>query len=528
MAETLPRKAGRAGGAGKALPAWARLLAALAVLGLFVRAYLSGDPGSKSLFAPLVKSQFSAALYGTGIASLIVIAILAFSLIFGRLFCSVLCPLGTAQELVWRIGNFFRRGAKNGGFQNGRDRLNYKTPPRLRRLVLLATGAGLAAGFFPLMLAADPISNFGRGMGAVRALMEGGALFTIAIGLPLLAILAAAFFRGRAFCAWCPVGQTLGLFSRAAPFGIKITSGGANGCISCGICEKKCPVGCIDSKEKRVDGDRCVLCFSCQAACPRLSAAYGFRPGSRTAASDAEARRVFLRGAGRASLFCSAVYLFGPNIAFALRRVKGSSPEQAGPVKADSADYAGAGGTFPLLPPGAKDIQHYRAHCTGCQACVASCPVGIIKAGASPQPTLDYSKECCQYNCTDCGNICPSGAISRLSIEKKHRTRLAMSALNFDNCVVNTKRNACGACAEVCPTKAILMQPFTESGISSLTRPVFDERYCIGCGACLVACPAVPRAFTIRGVEHQVLADLRPEQETGEVLVIPKTEEFPF
>jgi ferredoxin len=70
---------------------------------------------------------------------------------------------------------------------------------------------------------------------------------------------------------------------------------------------------------------------------------------------------------------------------------------------------------------------------------------------------------------------------------------------------------------------------YGESGIPWLTRPVFDEQYCIGCGACFVACPAEPRALSIEAVGEQTLtAGVRPAGETDEGFVIEDTEDFPF
>jgi ferredoxin len=155
--------------------------------------------------------------------------------------------------------------------------------------------------------------------------------------------------------------------------------------------------------------------------------------------------------------------------------------------------------------------------------------VGIIRAQDSPRPALDYERSGCQYTCVECGKVCPSGAILPLSVEEKQRTRVALSRLYFERCVVNTRRESCGACAEVCPTGAITMTPYSEPGIPYLTRPVFDEQYCIGCGACYAACPAEPRAFTLDAVSEQVLtAGPRPPEESGDELEVQSNGDFPF
>jgi formate hydrogenlyase subunit 6/NADH:ubiquinone oxidoreductase subunit I len=142
---------------------------------------------------------------------------------------------------------------------------------------------------------------------------------------------------------------------------------------------------------------------------------------------------------------------------------------------------------------------------------------------------MDYTSAACQFNCVECGRVCPTGAITRLKVDEKHRTRVALSTLYFERCVVNTKHESCGACAEVCPTGALTMVGYSEPGIPFLTRPVYDERYCIGCGACLAACPAEPRAFTLAAVSEQSLTvGSRPLEEAGDELRVENTDDFPF
>jgi ferredoxin len=492
----------------RVLPALLRVSLAFFVLVFFIYLFLSHSLNSNGILSLAMQGQFSPALYGAGIAGITILVILVCSLLFGRVYCSVLCPLGTMQELFWRAGKLLQgKPEKKEKTERELIRTGYTAAPGIRYAVPLLTGLGLALSFSPLMMALDPISNFGRGLGAFRTVIDGNtAPAILLLALPFVLILVLAFFRGRAFCGWCPVGLTLGLLSSAAPLGMKVSSR----CTSCGICEKKCPAGCMDSRLKRIDSERCVLCFSCAASCPGGRVSYGVRG---KALLSGESRRVFLKGTGKASLFCGAAYLLGPSL------------------KLFSAAPAGGtgGAQFPVLPPGALSERHYSARCVGCQACVAACPVGIITTRNSLRPALDYTNAGCQYNCVECGRVCPTGAIRRLDEEEKHRTRIALSSLDFERCVVNTKRESCGACAEVCPTGAITMVAYGESGVPWLTRPVFDERYCIGCGLCFAACPAEPRALRIEGVREQTLTEgVRPAGESDDGLMIENLDDFPF
>ena len=510
----------------RAAPAWVRGIVAAAVLALFLAAYFAaGNLAVSWLRDAALKTQFSAQLYGGGLFDIAVIAVLAVTLIFGRVFCSVLCPLGTAQELVFRIGALIRgtTGRRKAG---GVFRPGYKKPAAARFLLPLAVGAGLVFSFTPLMIFFDPLSNFGRGLTAVREVALGVVLpFTLVLASFCAVLLVAAFFLGRAFCRWCPVGVTFELFAQFAPFNMRM----GPSCTSCGRCEKECPARCIDTAEKRLDGGRCILCFSCAAVCPQGAAGYGLRRRQGLSKKLPQAqytRRDFLRRA--AALSCGAAYLLGVDLRRILRFSRAAGVEAAANSAAAGEQAAG----MPILPPGARNIGHYRAHCIGCQACVAACPAKIIRARSTPNPTLDYTEAYCQYNCIECGKVCPTHAIVRLDIAEKHRTRIALSSLIFENCVVKTKDEACGACAEVCPTRAVRMVPYPESGIPQLTRPVFDEHYCIGCGACLVVCPAEPKAFRLSAAANQTRTPgLRPtdaevEGEGGSIY--QPTEDFPF
>ncbi|GHV86392.1 ferredoxin [Spirochaetia bacterium] len=541
----LPPKAKKAKPSGR-LAALIRLALAAAVLAFFICAYLppsiipAGTLAAR-LWAPLLKLQFSAALYGTGLLGIIVLGSLVISLFTGRVFCSILCPLGTLQELVWRAGRLRRKTR-----QKPQSR---RTPRALRYLIPLAVGLGITFSFSPLMMLFDPVSTFGRGLGILQTLNSGNigyplkgnpGILPLVLALPFVGILVTAFFRGRVFCDYCPVGLTLGLLSSAAPLRVKLNSR----CVSCGICEKTCPTGCINSREKRVDPGRCVLCFSCMYVCPGGAAEYGLR----AAAVSGESRRALLRQgltfAQRGALFCGAVYLLGPSLKRFSRLLPKADPDSGADLS--GTDVSGSTGDLSILPPGAKDEKAFHAHCIGCQACITACPVSIITIKNSPLPELDYASAACQYNCIDCGKVCPTGAIRRLDIEEKHRTRLALSSLRFEHCVVKTKGESCGACAEVCPTRALRMIPYEDAGsgmgsnfsgnrdaapVSRLTRPVFDEQYCVGCGACLVVCPAQPKAFTITAVPKQTLTPgIRPtgEEPAGGDILYQEGDDFPF
>jgi ferredoxin len=484
-----------------------RVLTAVCVLAAFIYAYMSGTE-SNGVLRTLAGAQFSAVLVGHGLTAGVVICVIVSSLIFGRVFCSVLCPLGISQELAGSLGRAC-----------GVKEKEYAAPRGYIYAIPFFVGLGIIFDISPLTTFLDPIANFGPGIAFFRALKYGEAP-VVWIALPFFVILLAAFlYRGRFFCGFCPVGVTLGLFSSVAPLGISLS----DGCVSCGVCGKKCPTRCIDFKNKRVDASRCVLCASCVSACPGSFAEYGRRTGERSGNGEAS-RRSFMKNVMRVSAWiCGLVYLSGSDLA---RTVGNFTRKKAGGDMFLSGEKYGM--DYVILPPGAMSAENFGRRCVGCLACVAACPVHVIKPNLTSHPSLIYAEEFCQFNCVECGVVCPTGAIQPLGVDEKHRTRVGVSNLDFMRCVVQTNGESCGACAEVCPTRALRMAPYLESGIAGLTKPEFDEEYCIGCGACLAVCPADPKAFRLRGVSEQTLTPgIRPTEEEW-YPPLPPTDDFPF
>ncbi|MDR2175392.1 MAG: 4Fe-4S binding protein, partial [Synergistaceae bacterium] len=377
-----------------------------------------------------------------------------------------------------------------------------------------------------LFIPADPISNFGRGVRSIYVLFSDGFFSGSGSGSGIAVWGMAAFFlfilafsaaRGRRFCDWCPVGTLLGVCARAAPVKMRLRK---ELCVSCGACERVCPANCVDSKNKTLDGERCILCLSCAGHC--VTGALDYRSGRAGDGAGKDGRRAFLRGGGFLSAIPGLLYLAGAVSAF--RAPAGgagisSEPGTGGP---------GARNLPVVLPPGAGDVGSFFARCVGCQACAAACPAGIVRIDGSFHPRLDYTRGYCQYNCTECVRACPTHAL-HLPGEDKRRTRIGLSELIRPRCVVITRGQSCGACAEVCPTHALRMEPL--GGNEALTAPVFDSAYCVGCGGCFNVCPAEPRAFVVTGVTPQTLTPgiraAAPEEEN-----IPPSlgmdDDFPF
>ena len=160
----------------------------------------------------------------------------------------------------------------------------------------------------------------------------------------------------------------------------------------------------------------------------------------------------------------------------------------------------------PIIPPGADNIRHFRARCTGCQLCVSVCPNNVLrpsnKLSGFMQPNLSYERGYCRPECVKCSEVCPTGAIRPITTAEKSATQIGCAVWSKDLCVVNTDKVACDLCERKCPTAAITMVPQSADDPASLKIPVVDANRCIGCGACEQLCPSRPySAIYVDGVE---------------------------
>jgi ferredoxin len=150
-----------------------------------------------------------------------------------------------------------------------------------------------------------------------------------------------------------------------------------------------------------------------------------------------------------------------------------------------------------IVPAGAKSLRAFRAKCVGCQLCVRVCPEKVLRPSRNSKrfllPEMGFEHGYCRPSCTRCAEVCPAGAIEKITREEKLHTHIGRAAWHKDRCIAAKSKVRCNVCERHCPVKAIVL-------INNI--PVVDAAKCIGCGACENLCPSRPMpAITVDGCE---------------------------
>lgn len=438
---------------------------------------------------------------GLGLAGFTVLL----TLLFGRVWCGWLCPLGTLLE--WIRPRRTRR----------------KAPPDSWRSikVLLLVAILVSAGFAnQTLITLDPVTIANRTLvaaawpalrHAVIAIEEALYQFEFlwapldaihsSVTQPLfqqvqpvfaLGMLTALFFvvlvglnwwAERFWCRYlCPLGGLLGILSKVSLVRREVSQG----CVDCGRCTQQCPTGTIDPRDNyQSDPAECVVCFDCLVDCGREGIGFRWRlPWPR----------------------------IPPSRRWRPSRWHDYDPSRRGVLATMGAAAAGVAllGVEPVTrrqpatmvrPPGA-DLTDFSALCIRCGACVRVCPTqglqpslfeGGIQNLMTPRlvPRLGY----CNFGCNACGQVCPTGAIPPLALEEKQKTVIGLARIDRDRCLPWAYEIPCIVCEEMCPVadKAVQLEELevvnAQGDAVLLQRPHIVKELCTGCGTCEYQCP---------------------------------------
>ncbi|QEM67884.1 4Fe-4S binding protein [Geobacter sp. FeAm09] len=427
------------------------------------------------------------------------------TLLLGRFFCGWICPLGTVLDLVTPKSRTRRPIAALKG--------------NLKYWLLLPI---LAAALFNLNLAGllDPMAILLRGVtfflypllglgaregwvGLYHLLGERRdaiapayellhahllpfreTLYPLAAfsALVLLAIIVLEQFEERNWCRnLCPLGTLLGLLGRFSLFR-RIPAGL---CGDCGKCRELCPT---TFDRDLLAKEECILCMECQLHCPHQRISFRLAAGRGNAGPFLPERRVLL-GSVATGLLLAIPARFRP-------------PEK---------------GERLLRPPGVRDEAEFLNKCVRCGECMKVCLKNALYPAAwqagmeglyTPLvvPRLGY----CEYNCTLCGQVCPTGAIPKLPAGAKQREVIGKAVLDKNHCLPFAKRIDCMVCEEHCPipSKAIRTREVEVLGLDGVRKKVREpyvvEDICNGCGICENACPLETKAgIEVFGVKNR-------------------------
>jgi MauM/NapG family ferredoxin protein len=436
-------------------------------------------------------------------ALLLAFITIAFTLLFGRAFCGWVCPLGTLNDFV---GRFIPKRRRLEHVGDAARRLKYYM------LVFI-----LVSSLFTLQLAglADPISLLIRSLAVAvepavnllvstafdllyRAKIPGVTAVSEAVysflknyilafrqpffyqglfmGLIFAAVLLANLYRRRFWCtSLCPLGALLGLITQLSP--LKRVVG--KGCTSCNICIRECRTGAAANLKGEWKKAECVVCGECEEDCPEDAVRFGFFP-SKGRSKARKVAGVDLQRRGVIASLIAGVF-FAPII-----RTNPLTKRRAGRL---------------IRPPGALPEDEFLRRCVRCGECMKVCLTNglqptLLEAGLEGiwTPRFDFHAGYCQYYCTLCGQVCPTGALTRLSQEEKARIKIGLAYVDKNRCIPYAQGVECLVCEEHCPTpdKAIKFEQIevmTPQGRKRVKRPVVDLKLCIGCGICEYKCP---------------------------------------
>lgn len=406
------------------------------------------------------------------------------TVLFGRMFCGWMCPMGTIFDLSKYIIPLkkVKKPFGNGRFKN------------IKYYILVFLIFGSLLGFTAVMLFdplvflfrvfainVQPILILGANqlLDIIRPLaFKAGAFnlsmlsfeqpaFTLAIlNLSLfLAVIGLISIERRFWCRnICPLGALLAILSRFSIRGRRVS----DECIYCAKCAKSCPMNAISDDFKITSPRECIQCERCKDVCPVNAISFEIGSPLEEHSFSPSRRGVILSGTGGIVAALSAGTLV-------------STKSTAGNL---------------LRPPGALVEKDFLDTCLRCGECMKGCPThGLQPAGLSTAglegimtPVLTPRLGACEEQCNICGQICPTGAIRSLTLEEKQYAVIGNATIEQNLCIAWEQGKVCLICDEVCPYDAVEFR-LVKDEVGEFKRPFVIEDKCVGCGQCERGCP---------------------------------------
>lgn len=459
-----------------------RILLAVASLCATTLLFIDTTATAAQLWPWMARVQFVPAALALNL--LVVAAIVVVTWLVGRVYCSVVCPLGVMQDVViWLRKRFASKKKRKKLHRFGAAHQRVRIGVLVGFVALLCLGL-VTATASAVALLIEPYSAFGRIAASLLrplAVWASGTtdalpvvplsveIITLTVAaITLIVVTVTAWRSGRSYCnTICPVGTVLGLISRHAVVAPRID---LDKCVSCGRCGRRCKAHCIDTANHAIDLSRCVACFDCVEACHdgAISFTTKYIATKEDAAPEDASRRAFL---------VSTAIVTGAVTASAARRVAKLRTKQAAECT-----------TLPV-PAGAVSVSNFESRCVACQLCVTACKEGVLRPSTSllspMRPQMDFTRGYCRPECTACSQVCPAGAIMPITPEQKRRIQIGVAVVDVSACISAAYGQHCGSCATHCPASAITM----ERGANGNAVPTVDAGRCVGCGACEYHCP---------------------------------------
>ncbi len=439
----------------------------------------------------------SRAIFASFILAAVTIVV---TLVAGRYICGWVCPLGAVHQF---FSFLFKktRWLKPKKDEKGRARLAWK----YYLLLFVLIGSVFAVDLVGI---ADPLSflyrsfvtgivpGFARAGAAFTGLLYGAGVSSIGdslaqflstlalnpifqqgffISLLFIAAVLLNIFRERFWCRYlCPAGAMLGLTARWNIGKVRIDM---EKCIQCNLCTLHCQTQADPYPNEGWRSSECVYCYTCAAICPTAAVSFPVKAAPEKIETVNLSRRKLILTSALAAV--SAPFF----------KITPAGKRAAAKL---------------IRPPGALPEPKFLTKCVKCGECMKACPTNALQPAlgeAGPEgiwtPVLVPRIGYCEYYCSLCSQVCPTGAIKELAIEEKTRVRIGTAWVNKSRCIPYVLGSPCIVCEEHCPTspKAIKLVKtevhLPDGTVQAPLAPVIDLDLCIGCGICENKCPVV-------------------------------------